>query len=426
MFIKLKSENNKNFSWIINKNPESFKDEPFTKKLKQGVIVGSFNNNNDEFDILFIDHPDKTSYISIHQDYEYLDKTRYGSPYAALDILKTVFNDNLSKDNELDTLSASLNFPLKVSSFYAFEGFVNQLNNLKGIEFSYSIFYYSKYFNYLDFTIKANSISETLSLSYVLLFLMSLYDKDFYYIPQVQMLEKVFKVLNKNNISYYIRHLICNSGIKNVNTFADLKHLINTESINIIYGTNQEKRFSSIFSELSVNYKDTIIDIGCGEGYYVSRIAPLVKEYHSFDFDKDIIYQLNKLIVRKNINNHSLNEVLLNKDNFKDYESIFKNSKVILTEVVEHIPLQEATDLVNCILTSGVKQLVITTPNKQFNSNYFIEGFRHDDHQFEMSFNEWVTFVNTLNVAGYYVNHKQIGDIVNTESSTILTSFIKH
>lgn len=132
------------------------------------------------------------------------------------------------------------------------------------------------------------------------------------------------------------------------------------------------------------------------------------------------------MIVRKNINNHSLNEVLLNKDNFKDYESIFKNSKVILTEVVEHITLQEATDLVNCILNSGVKQLVITTPNKQFNSNYFIEGFRHDDHQFEMSFNEWVTFVNTLNVAGYYVNHKQIGDIVNTESSTILTSFIKH
>ena len=28
MFLKLKSENNKNFSWIINKNPESFKDVP--------------------------------------------------------------------------------------------------------------------------------------------------------------------------------------------------------------------------------------------------------------------------------------------------------------------------------------------------------------------------------------------------------------
>lgn len=426
MFLSLKSPNNKNFSWIINKNPDSFKDVPFIKKLKQGQVIGSFNNNNDEFDILFVDHPDKTSYISIHQEYEYLDKTRYGSPYAGMDILKSVFNNNLSKDNELDTLPASLNFPLKISSEYAFDGFINQLNTLKNVNFLYSIFYESKHFKYVDFTIKTNSISETLSLSYVLLFLMSLYDRDFYYTPQSQMLEKVFKVLNKNNINYYIRHLICNSGIQNLNTFNELKSLINTDSIKIIYGTNQEKRFSNIFAELDLKDEDKVIDIGCGEGYYVSRLAPLVKEYHSFDFDKEAIYQLKKVLVRKNINNHFLNETFLNKDNFKEYESIFKNSKVILTEVVEHMPLKEAKDLINCILNSGVKQLVITTPNKDFNSNYFINGFRHDDHYFEMSFNEWVSFINKLNISGYYVDHKQIGDVVHTETSTTLTNFTKH
>lgn len=304
MFLSLKSPNNKNFSWIINKNPDSFKDVPFIKKLKQGQVIGSFNNNNDEFDILFVDHPDKTSYISIHQEYEYLDKTRYGSPYAGMDILKSVFNNNLSKDNELDTLPASLNFPLKISSEYAFDGFINQLNTLKNVNFLYSIFYESKHFKYVDFTIKTSSISETLSLSYVLLFLMSLYDRDFYYTPQSQMLEKVFKVLNKNNINYYIRHLICNSGIQNLNTFNELKSLINTDSIKIIYGTNQEKRFSNIFAELDLKDEDKVIDIGCGEGYYVSRLAPLVKEYYSFDFDKEAIYQLKKVLVRKNINNH--------------------------------------------------------------------------------------------------------------------------
>ena len=44
MFIKLKSNNNKNFSWIINKNPETLKSEPFTKKLKQGIIIKGNNN----------------------------------------------------------------------------------------------------------------------------------------------------------------------------------------------------------------------------------------------------------------------------------------------------------------------------------------------------------------------------------------------
>lgn len=90
------------------------------------------------------------------------------------------------------------------------------------------------------------------------------------------------------------------------------------------------------------------------------------------------------------------------------------------------MPLKEAKDLINCILNSGVKQLVITTPNKDFNSNYFINGFRHDDHYFEMSFNEWVSFINKLNISGYYVDHKQIGDVVHTETSTTLTNFTKH
>ncbi len=425
MFIKLKSNNNKNFSWIINKNPETLKSEPFTKKLKQGIIIGSFNNSNDEFDILFVDNPDKTSYSSIYQDFEYLDKTRYGSPYAGMDILKTVFNSNLSKDDELDTFPATLNFPLKVSSVYAFDGFVQQLKILNGVEFHYTTFYECKYFKYVDFTIKANSISETLSLSYVLLFLMSLYDKDFHYIPQTQMLEKVFKILNKININYYIRHLICNVGIYSFNTFNELKHLINTNNIDIVYGTNQEKRFSNIFNELDLKHTDKLIDIGCGEGYYVSRLASLVKEYHSFDFDKEALYQLQKVLVRKNINNHSLHETFLSKNNFKDYESIFKNSKVILTEVVEHMELNEAKDLINCILDSGVEQLVVTTPNRAFNSNYSITGFRHSDHKFEMSFNEWLIFVNKLNIYSYNISNKQICDVVNSESSTTMTLFTK-
>jgi hypothetical protein len=57
---------------------------------------------------------------------------------------------------------------------------------------------------------------------------------------------------------------------------------------------------------------------------------------------------------------------------------------------------------------------IITTPNADFNQFYELDGFRHDDHKWEMgkdAFQQW--FSNVIKGVGVNTEFVDIGDAVN-------------
>ena len=87
--------------------------------------------------------------------------------------------------------------------------------------------------------------------------------------------------------------------------------------------------------------------------------------------------------------------------------------QIILSEVIEHNSLEEAKALLIWIRDhTKFTQLFITTPNCEFNVNYeMVDEFRHDDHDFELSKQEFIDLV-----AEIFPNQQEyhgIGDCVS-------------
>jgi hypothetical protein len=89
---------------------------------------------------------------------------------------------------------------------------------------------------------------------------------------------------------------------------------------------------------------------------------------------------------------------------------------VTLCEVIEHIPECEVPTLTRLIFRHiNPKYCIVTTPNSDFNVNFGRLGFRHPDHKFEWTreqFQQWIKQV--VNEYKYEVNRLTgVGDIGN-------------
>ena len=103
--VQLKSDND-DFSFIINKNPNS---GLIAKDLKQGVVFGFFTKGSEKsFNIYFKDGSDEVSFPQYEgETFEYLNTSRYNSASfvvnAINEMMKSAFQSNQYKipDGEL-------------------------------------------------------------------------------------------------------------------------------------------------------------------------------------------------------------------------------------------------------------------------------------------------------------------------------------
>ena len=67
---------------------------------------------------------------------------------------------------------------------------------------------------------------------------------------------------------------------------------------------------------------------------------------------------------------------------------IQEGTDVLLTEVIEHLTYDDAKKLLQFLSDSMAKNIVVTTPNRDFNKFYDIPDgeMRHEDHQFELTY----------------------------------------
>lgn len=96
------------------------------------------------------------------------------------------------------------------------------------------------------------------------------------------------------------------------------------------------------------------------------------------------------------------------------YDERLRNKDVIiLCEVIEHIDEHRLPKIMETILGAyRPRTLLITTPNAEYNRVYDMgEGYRHPDHRFEWTREEFQTWCRNMDGdQAYDITHQGIGD----------------
>jgi len=431
--LQIKS-NNPNLSYVIAKNPET---GLIAKKLRLGQIFGYFSHEDTTYNIYFKDAPNQISYkASPDQQFEYLDTSRYGSPNFILNAI-TLYLGSLMKggvNEELDT-----------------KGFENQVTvNFCKIHHEKYIELFTKYLP--DYKITAEPVAKgsyrlTISTNERLVDLVNftalftvfnvLKHPDEYLEGDPQQVAKYIQCLDVIKAPYFLKYVFKVNLLRSAKYFKKFKDILEKDpkdNIQMVIGSTSEQRRNFLLENLNFNYH--ICEIGCGSGDQTVSFAKQAYKRNKqlFAIDTDVLCReaTEKRVKYKNFDNV---QVLESFEAFKKTEKPESRFEYVLSEVIEHMDKDEASKLTKDIIEYATQQdvssLVITTPNADFNQYYDIDGFRHDDHHFEFTENEFKNWINQLlkpvvEQIGYIQEYSffGIGDIVNGIPTTLAVRIV--
>lgn len=397
MIIKIKSTN-PHLLDILHKNPNT--DEGlYLKKWKNGVLVGQVISQN-EYHCVFQD----TKYSYLPEDSNQIDFQSYCSPLLVLHILSEYFN-HLYKDSaellhseiswlgktyeQLDVAECIIEIP----TFFIDSNWVRQDQFLLA-KYVQGITVKSKTgYNY-SLEIKGTSIIEAIQkLSMVALFshFTNRYAV-FTYITDDFMKKYIRIMTNIKGLPYFVFYLFIKRIVRSPEQFQIFKPELEAyfdQKVQFVFTDTHQSRKEFIASHIDFN--QAVLDYGCGELQYFSKLKSkgFREPYWAYD-EVDYEHVVNKWIDNEHVTN--LKWVA------QAEELIGFRGQVILSEVIEHNSLEDAKTLMAWIRDNvDFTKLMITTPDKRFNIHYEMdEEFRHDDHDFELSREEFETMINDL------------------------------
>lgn len=404
---------NPKFSFILKKNPSS---GPLVRSIREGHLFGYYSNDGKIFNCFFKDSDTEISYKRFKdEEFEYVNPSRYNAPEFVLDSISEFLEHIIKKENEFDV-----------------EGYDNFLMiNMINIKRKY-LDIFKRYFKDITFEedeICGSNFRLKFSTKGTLKFLVSFVQLfSFFnalrnrYLAEDE-ISKYMKQLTKTNAPYFIRYVFKVNALKDRGNFYKYKKSLEENSfgneiIEFKHGYAHEQRIDTVESLL--DFKRSIIDFGCGHGDFAKRfnhrLEKMGKTYYAIDKDEDMLRIVKKRMkdVENVIFGTSFPEDLIEGEDFD----------VIMSEVIEHMKKDEAAKIVKDILgKQNVKNLIITTPNKDFNTYFLFEDeeMRYEDHQFEMGKEEFVKWVGDIvdNRKELNIQFLDIGDKVNSIPLTL-------
>ncbi|MCR2804118.1 class I SAM-dependent methyltransferase [Paenibacillus soyae] len=389
--VQLKSTN-PSFTYLIRKNPGTGMQ---LRSVRQGMAYGWYSDA-ETYNVYFKDADNGISYKQdAGESFEYLNVSRYNTPLFPL--------------NAINEFLAS---PFKSLDDRDADGFDNAFYiNMIHVDRGHYIDFFRKHLPGFQFDLEHRShksyaltISTSRSLHHllhvvsVLCLFLSVFGDEYIDISDA-VLDKYIRSLNVIDAPFYIRSLFARSFLTTRERFKAYQAEIERTgryAIRLEYGGTAQQRRSFIGSRLK--FERPIVDVGCGEGFYAIPFAQKIEDtYYAIDINEELHPIVQRKAAAKDIDNIALFASL---DHFLEaYNG--EPVDVILTEVIEHMPEEDAAAFIRQIMTAiQFERFVITTPNADFNGYYELESFRHDDHKWEMgraAFEEW--FGRTLEAA---------------------------
>lgn len=432
MAIITTGSTNPKFSWILSKNPATIRDsgKPFEREMRKGRLYGWFTNQDTQFRLWFKDAATESSFADgAAGDFEYLDKTRYGSPYLPIMAIATALRTAATKHHEDDVAELD-GQPFR--SFISATIRVANPGSLKAIskhyEGSAEVISEEVKGRYLKVTVTAGTLFEALNIMQVICILQAMSDKETYVRMDKGSVEKYLNCLNNANAPYYVRYLFSSRAIGVRDFFSKMLPMIQGPDelgIKMNFGNTRQQRFDAISKVLRRG--GTLVDIGCGEMFYDLRLKSDFTDILAVDADEELFEANNGKVRVRQIDN--ITPVLAKTDPtwVEDNLSLIEGSTVLMTEVLEHMPKNDAMSLVTAIAKASPAQIVITVPNRDFNVNYaFEEGqMRHHDHHYEPDELMLQLLIGGARGNGYVGNITHIGDNVKGQGASLMVVLTK-
>lgn len=419
---------NPNFSYILRKNPAS---GIIVKPLHKGTLFGWFHPDPQTYRVAFFDAPAEVSYPSRGKggtEFEYLNRSRYTSPLCVTDVCSSLWSSMVKqRDEERD-----------ITGFQHMCSIEHMEVNEKYVD----IFQKSFPAFALETTPLGHKLVSKITITttetlyrlanYLSIFAMfqcvktgTLFDK---YIQEDQA-KKYFTSLEVlGEVPYLMRYVFklnILSSTQSMKTYLPLLEALprKAEEFHLCPYSLYDSRIK--FFENHWNPACDVIDIGCGEGQYVTRFAGKMRDsgttYIAIDTDEEC-----RDIVTGKVTHRDLKNVIVfgSLEEWVESQQISEEKKyvVLLSEVLEHMKYEEAENLLRTVIKHvPCIRIILTLPNGEFNTYFGMddEETRHEDHHWEGSVALVESLLQKVLPLDWTYDIKTIGDIVNGISASI-------
>ena len=427
MIIQIKSDN-PDFSYLLAKNPFNGLQG---QQLRKGSLFHYFPHPQ-HYVIYFEDNYDSCniSYPKKDEQQEYLDKSPYISSYILFDCLSTLLNHCLKPeidekylqyDRDGKRFNYSLECIVEVQGEHNLDIFSRYCKNDFGnVRFEYKKFHNNIY----NIKLLSTNFFNLIKVTFIFAVYNSIFNKDKIQL-QDSFIEKVIDIINVLDAPFFIRYLIKKNMIFSKKIYENVKDKLEDSKRYKIKFVSQnepwEIRYNYIYNHINTTVP-TIIDWGFGEGKLIKRFRKIFKTVIGVEIDDDMIERLNWRIQHREEYKDIICIDYKRLDQVEKLENIVKENGpvvIVLSEVIEHLEsIQKAQQFLQHIIeTYSPEQVLITTPNREFNKYLGIPDgeLRHEDHKFEMTMAELIKMLNMIsafqNECAFSIS--SIGDMVN-------------
>ncbi len=385
------------------------------KPIRKGLAHGWYSDEQ-TYNIYFKDADNEISYQeNIEETFEYLNVSRYNTALFPMNALSEFLSSAQKERQEQDV------------NGYTHELYIPFIH----IEHAHYIELFSNYFagyvfdihhevhkNYALKIVTEKGLYDLLNVANLLLLFLALTGKEYVDVSG-KLIEKYLSQMKALDAPYFIRYLFVQKALFSKKLFQQYHGELEQSDryeIQFAFGNTAYQRRS--FVEGLLPFSKSIIDIGCGEGYYAVPFSRKIgdNDYYAIDIDKEVLGTLQVKLDKNDCEN------VYPYASLASFLEVYNGEvvDVIVSEVIEHMPKEKAASLIQSILKSiQFDSLIITTPNHDFNQFYVLDDYRHHDHDWEMGSEEFQAWMNTiLQNYGVDLEFLAIGDKVNGISTT--------
>lgn len=365
MIVEINSSN-PNMSYILNKNPTS---GLLIRDCRKGFIVGKYVNPLTYVGIF----EEGTGQDSFEKQGNYLVYRGYCSAEAALTVLTTLFDCIKKMNSNLYDLEPSLN----TITIKCLDVDVKHLSIFNTEHFNITHYPVADNCNLVQLNVINNgSLIDVLRYTALILFMQLVKDNVSYLtLDQVNVYASIIK--KNDNIPFVVRHRF--RGILEDNMSRKIVPLLNNDHINLSnIGRNEQQRFA--FVSTHIKHKNSVLDIGCGLGKYI-KVTKAVK-YIGVDIDENVLEKAKAKTEHLNV------EASFYTDWTIALAQLTEPTTVLLIEFIEHVEENYARLILQALINNThVNQILISTPNKDFNKyfNIGLDDVRYEDHLYELT-----------------------------------------
>ncbi|MBM7839265.1 3' terminal RNA ribose 2'-O-methyltransferase Hen1 [Alkalihalobacillus xiaoxiensis] len=176
-----------------------------------------------------------------------------------------------------------------------------------------------------------------------------------------------------------------------------------------------EQRYETIVSYVnSLKKKTSVVDFGSGEGKLTSQLGYIqgIQTLFAVEPSEPAMNKALKRFEKRLEDPRFLQPIPVRSSLFYYDERLQDMDVMILCEVIEHIDEQRLPKIMDTLLDRyRPNTLLISTPNQEYNQIYDMGvGYRHPDHRFEWTRDQFKNWCETTNNGHYDLSFTGIGE----------------